>query len=187
MKNSRQLITKSMTIGDAVNKYPEAAGVMLDYGLHCIGCHVNPFESIEMGAKAHGMDDKEINAMLKEVNKKLSKSGNDAETNSITITTNSISKIKELLKREGKVGYGLRINVIPGGCAGQSYGMRFDKKIADNDEVIEKDGVKVIIDKDSFEILKGSKVDYIEGLEGSGFKVSNPNAKTTCGCGKSFR
>ena len=92
-----------------------------------------------------------------------------------------------MLKKEKKSGYGLRISVISGGCAGQSYGMRFDKKFNDNDKVIEKDGVKIILDKPSFDLLKGSKLDYIEGLEGSGFKISNPNAKSTCSCGKSFR
>jgi len=64
-------VTKDMTLGEVVNKYPDAAQIMLKYGLHCIGCHVASFETIEQGCKSHGMDDKQIEKMLKEINEAL--------------------------------------------------------------------------------------------------------------------
>ncbi|MFQ5998083.1 MAG: iron-sulfur cluster insertion protein ErpA, partial [Candidatus Bathyarchaeia archaeon] len=80
---------------------------------------------------------------------------------------------------------GLRIWVSGGGCSGFQYGMAFDSK-RDDDEVIESNGVKVLIDPMSTKYLEGSQIDFVEGLEGSGFKINNPNVKSTCACGTSF-
>jgi len=79
----------------------------------------------------------------------------------------------------------LRVYVEGGGCSGMQYGMVFDEKKAD-DQVLSQHGVDVIIDPQSVEFLKGSTIDYVESIQGSGFRINNPNAKTACGCGKSF-
>ena len=103
----------------------------------------------------------------------------------ITITEQAATKAKTLMESQNKDAEGMRIQVLPGGCAGFSYNMIFEKK-RDGDKVIEVKGFKVFVDEDSLSFLDGSKVDYVETLNESGFKVDNPNAKSTCGCGNSF-
>jgi iron-sulfur cluster insertion protein len=80
----------------------------------------------------------------------------------------------------------LRVFITGGGCSGFQYGFTFDELLADDDTVIEKEGVTVLVDPMSFQYLAGSVVDYTEGLEGSRFVINNPNATATCGCGSSF-
>jgi iron-sulfur cluster insertion protein len=103
----------------------------------------------------------------------------------VTITSMAEQKIKELIVEE-KDAVGLRIYVKGGGCHGYQYGMAFESKVADDDTVIEKGGVQVIMDSQSAPLLQGAEVDYVDSLQGSGFAIKNPQAKTTCGCGSSF-
>ena len=103
----------------------------------------------------------------------------------VTITPMAESKIKELIQEE-KDAVGLRIYVRGGGCHGYQYGMAFESKMSDDDTVIEKGDVKVILDSQSAQLLGGAEVDYVDSLQGSGFAIKNPQAKTTCGCGSSF-
>ncbi len=103
----------------------------------------------------------------------------------ITITDVAEQKIRELMKEEQDT-VGLRIYVRGGGCHGYQYGMAFETKMADDDTIIEKGDVKVIMDSQSAPLLGGAEVDYVDSLQGSGFSIKNPQAKTTCGCGSSF-
>ena len=103
----------------------------------------------------------------------------------VTISEMAEKKIKELIVEETDA-VGLRIYVKGGGCHGYQYGMAFESKVADDDTVIEKDGVQVIMDSQSAPLLQGAEVDYVDSLQGSGFAIKNPQAKTTCGCGSSF-
>lgn len=103
----------------------------------------------------------------------------------VTISSMAEQKIKELLVEE-KDAVGLRVYVKGGGCHGYQYGMAFESKVADDDTIIEKDGVQVIMDSQSAPLLQGAEVDYVDSLQGSGFAIKNPQAKTTCGCGSSF-
>ncbi len=103
----------------------------------------------------------------------------------ITITQMAENKIQELIKEE-QDAVGLRIYVRGGGCHGYQYGMAFESKISDDDTIIEKGPVKVIMDPQSAPLLQGAEVDYVDSLQGSGFAIKNPQAKTTCGCGSSF-
>ena len=103
----------------------------------------------------------------------------------VTITPVAEQKIQELMKEEKDV-VGLRIYVRGGGCHGYQYGMAFETKIGEDDSVIEKGDVKVILDSQSAPLLSGAEVDYVDSLQGSGFAIKNPQAKTTCGCGSSF-
>ena len=103
----------------------------------------------------------------------------------ITITDSAAEKVQELIK-EDQDAIGLRIYVKGGGCSGYQYGMSFDSKMSDDDTMIEKEDIKVIIDSQSAPLLNGAEVDYVDSLQGSGFAVKNPNAKSTCGCGSSF-
>jgi iron-sulfur cluster insertion protein len=104
----------------------------------------------------------------------------------LSVTEAAAAKVKQLVSEEDNAALNLRVYVTGGGCAGFSYGFRFDDNVNDSDTVIEKDGVKFVIDSISFPYLAGSQVDYSEGLQGSQFVVKNPNATTTCGCGSSF-
>ena len=103
----------------------------------------------------------------------------------ITITAAAQEKIRELMQEEQDT-LGLRVYVKGGGCHGYQYGMAFESKMAEDDTVVEKDDVKVIMDSQSAPLLVGCEVDYTDSVQGSGFAIKNPQAKTTCGCGSSF-
>ena len=103
----------------------------------------------------------------------------------ITVTSTAEEKIRELMQEE-KDTIGLPVYVRGGGCHGYQYGMSFESKVSDDDTVIEKGDVKVIMDSQSIPLLSGAEVDYVDSLQGSGFAIKNPQAKTTYGCGSSF-
>ena len=104
----------------------------------------------------------------------------------LNITARAISRVQGLMTEEGNAALKLRVYVTGGGCSGFQYGFSFDEAVAADDTAVEKDGVVLLIDPMSYQYLVGAEVDYSEGLEGSRFIVSNPNAATTCGCGASF-
>ena len=103
----------------------------------------------------------------------------------ITMTSAAEEKIRELMQEE-KDTIGLRVFVKGGGCHGYQYGMAFESTMSEDDTVIEKGEVKVIMDSQSAPLLNGCEVEYVDALQGSGFAIKNPQAKTTCGCGSSF-
>jgi iron-sulfur cluster assembly protein len=103
----------------------------------------------------------------------------------ITLTPGAIAKVKSILA-EHTEETGLRIAVAGGGCSGFQYQMTLDKDSRADDKILDMEGLKVFIDSRSLLYLNGTKVDYIEGENGSGFKFDNPNAKASCGCGESF-
>ncbi|MFS1524180.1 iron-sulfur cluster insertion protein ErpA [Microbulbifer sp. 2304DJ12-6] len=104
----------------------------------------------------------------------------------LVVTDNAVAKVKNLLEEEGNPDLKLRVFVTGGGCSGFQYGFSFDELVAEDDAVIEKDGIQVLVDAMSYPYLVGANVDYEEGLSGSRFVVQNPNASSTCGCGSSF-
>jgi iron-sulfur cluster assembly accessory protein len=104
----------------------------------------------------------------------------------VTLSTESGAKLRHLLDTEADPGAGLRVQVVPGGCSGFEYALSFGEP-EDGDEVIESQGVKVIIDRYSAPYLFGAQFDYEEGFQGAGFVINNPNASSSCGCGKSFQ
>ena len=188
-----QLISKDMLIGEVVEKYPHAASAMTSYGLHCVGCHVNPYETIEQGALRHGMPMDMLEEMMLEVNK-IAKDGpkeahkhahKETQSEKVSITEFAAKKVSEYMKQEGTTGAGLRVSAYPGGCAGYQYALEFDNA-TENDLVFDEFGVKVIVAKNQLEMLSGVTIDFLEGLQGTGFKIENPNATGSCGCGKSF-
>ncbi len=103
----------------------------------------------------------------------------------VTLTDSAVVKLKEMLQGCEEED-SLRIFTKPGGCSGFSYGMALDSQ-KDEDDVYEVNGVKVIVDRDTLELVEGSQVDYVDDLTGQGFRIWNPNAVSTCGCGSSFR
>ena len=103
----------------------------------------------------------------------------------ITITAAAATKIKQLMP-EGEVEYGLRMRVVGGGCSGLQYQMGLEENAGANDKVFNSSGIRVFVDTKSALYLAGAEVDYLDTLMQSGFKITNPNAQTTCGCGQSF-
>ena len=105
---------------------------------------------------------------------------------SINLSASAVQKVRELVTEEENDELKLRVFITGGGCSGFQYGFTFDEMVADDDTAIDKEGVTLLVDSLSFQYLAGAVVDYTEGLEGSKFIVTNPNASTTCGCGSSF-
>jgi iron-sulfur cluster assembly accessory protein len=104
----------------------------------------------------------------------------------ITLTDTASDKVRQLIVAEGDEALALRVEVRPGGCSGFAYEMFLDSDISEEDLTADYDGVKVIVDPSSAQLLAGATLDYKDGLDQSGFAITNPNAQRTCGCGQSF-
>lgn len=106
--------------------------------------------------------------------------------NPFTLTEAAVEKIKSMMQKDGKEGYALRVGVVPGGCAGLSYDLRFQKSPYDNDIVFSQGDLKIFTNPESLTYLKGIEIHYVDTLKESGFQYRNPNSKNSCGCGTSF-
>lgn len=109
------------------------------------------------------------------------------QTDEITLTSAAAQAVQDLLARKNLEGYALRVYIAGGGCSGYQYGMALDENIRDDDLVFGHHGVQVVVDPMSIQYLRGSTIDYVDELMGSGFQINNPNAVASCGCGQSFR
>jgi iron-sulfur cluster insertion protein len=104
----------------------------------------------------------------------------------IEFTDNAAIRVASLIEQEGNSELKLRVYITGGGCSGFSYGFTFDEKYKEGDSIVINSNVSLVVDPMSYQYLIGSTVDYLEDLQGARFIISNPNAKTTCGCGSSF-
>ncbi len=104
----------------------------------------------------------------------------------VVFTEAAASKVRSLIEEEGNDALMLRVFISGGGCSGFQYGFTFEENISDGDTIVDKNGVRLLIDPMSMQYLTGAEIDYTEGLEGAQFVIKNPNATTTCGCGSSF-
>ena len=104
----------------------------------------------------------------------------------LLFTDSAANKVKQLIEEEGNTDLKLRVFVSGGGCSGFQYGFTFAEVANDDDTILNKNGVQLLVDPMSFQYLVGAEIDYQEGLQGSQFVIKNPNATTTCGCGSSF-
>lgn len=109
-----------------------------------------------------------------------------SDTEPVHLSDAAVNKVKALLQEEQNHDLNLRVYITGGGCAGFSYGFKFDEVTKEDDTVVERDGVKMLVDALSIQYLMGATVDYTEGLQGARFTVDNPGATSTCGCGSSF-
>lgn len=109
------------------------------------------------------------------------------QTDLVTITPAAADAVRDLLAKRNLENYGLRIFISGGGCSGFQYGLALEDNIRENDLSYEMEGVRLVVDEVSIDYLRGASIDYVDELMGSGFKISNPNAVSTCGCGNSFR
>jgi iron-sulfur cluster assembly protein len=104
----------------------------------------------------------------------------------VDVTPTARDQVLKIMEKQGKGDAALRLYVQGGGCSGLTYGMTFDHRETGDEVAFEGSGLTVVVDRASAPLLEGVRVDFLMGLEASGFKISNPNAKETCSCGKSF-
>ncbi len=194
-RNLKNEITKEMIIQDILAEHPEKAmflsEILMDFGIHCVGCGASGFETLEEGVLGHGFSEDELDLLVADLNKAINsetKTNSDFSINdfSIEITPKAISKVKEIMKQEGKENNILRVSVLAGGCSGYTYDLEIVDKSSSADLSFKEEDLMISIDKESLEYLNGAKVDFVETLKESGFKFINPNATKECGCGKSF-
>ena len=103
----------------------------------------------------------------------------------VTLTEKAANKVKSLLENENKQGYGLRVGILPGGCSSYMYDIRIEETTKDEDIALKDKGVKIFMNPESVAFMNGSIIDYSDALQNAGFKIKNPNVKTSCGCGHS--
>jgi iron-sulfur cluster assembly protein len=108
------------------------------------------------------------------------------ESATVTLTSEALSQLRSLLEKEANPAVGLRVFVSGGGCSGLQYGMAFDDNVRPGDEVVQHEGVRILVDDFSAPHIRGSEIDYVDSLMGAGFTVHNPNAVKSCSCGHSF-
>lgn len=180
------MITRDMVIEEIFVKFPQKgqklAQEMTNFGLHCIGCSASTEETLEEGMYNHGMNDEAINALLERLNRILTE---EEDLSTITMTKKAATKFKQILEEEGKTGWALRFGEKSAGCKGLEYILDFSNQAKDDDAVFESQGVQIHVNQKSVQRLLGSIIDYVDGLKGAGFKISNPNVKASCGCGNS--
>jgi len=109
------------------------------------------------------------------------------QTETIVLTESAVASVRNLLEQKNVPNHGLRVFVAGGGCSGMQYGMALEAEPRPYDHIIEKDGVRVFIDPTSMMYLSSATIDYEDSIMGGGFKIDNPNAATSCGCGSSFK
>ncbi|WP_421617482.1 iron-sulfur cluster insertion protein ErpA [Brevibacillus sp. TJ4] len=105
----------------------------------------------------------------------------------ITLTEKASLKVKEMLEAENNPDIFLRVGVRPGGCSGFTYGIGWDQNMQEGDQTFYQNGVKIVVDKDSYLYINGTEIDYKDSMMGGGFSIHNPNAIASCGCGSSFK
>jgi iron-sulfur cluster assembly accessory protein len=186
MRKMKKEITREMTIDEVFKKFPhkapKLAQEMTNTGLHCVGCSASTWETLEAGMYGHGKNDEEIEDLLNRLNKVLDEK---EDLSTVTITQKAAEKYKKILEEEEKAGWGLRFGERAAGCSGFEYFLDYSEKAKPGDLVLESEGIEIHLHHKSVDRLMGCVIDYVDGLQGAGFKITNPNVKSSCGCGSS--
>lgn len=179
-------ITREMTIGEIFEEFPthaqKIANELMKIGLNCVGCGASTHETLEAGMYLHGMEDGAIASLLDKLNEIILK---EIDGTTITLTKKAAAKFITICKAEGKDGAYLKFYDKLGGCSGFEYVLDFSMEQLPSEEAFVQHGVTILVDKASISRLIGCEIDYLDGLNASGFKISNPNAKSSCSCGNS--
>ena len=195
-----QKITRDTVISGILNINPSKSSIisqmLLDFGIHCIGCGASTFETLGQGVIGHGFSEQQLDKLMSDLNKVICEdveqvgieSSKEINANifRLKLTEQAIKKVKQVIKQKGTSNSTLRVSVIPGGCSGYLYDLQFIDKPSKDDLNFKQNGVNVAVDKKSTDMLHGMEIDYLDTLNESGFKFNNPNAEHGCGCGKSF-
>ena len=179
-------ITRDMTIEEIFSRFPHKSQLlaqeMKNSGLNCVGCGASTWESLEAGTLGHGYSEDMLLKLMDKLNSILKE---QVDTSTITLTKRAAEKYLEILADEGKEGWGLRFEDQAAGCSGFEYVLDYSQKASPEDRVFLSEGVEIHVKLQFVDRLMGSVIDFVDGLNGAGFKVSNPNVKGSCGCGKS--
>lgn len=183
-------ITRAMTISQVLEVHPKAADIMQQFGLHCFGCSINVLETLEQGIIGHGMPQSTLTELLDALNSDLTQFHKDLKEKGISLSEKAALKIVEIAQMEGRKQYGVRTKMLEGSgcCKSATYSMDFENAANKGDKILGfHHGVTLFIDKDSFQKMRGSTIDYIVSYEAEGFKIENPNmeanaGKDGCGC-----
>ena len=195
-----QKITRDTVISGILNINPSKSSIisqmLLDFGIHCIGCGASTFETLGQGVIGHGFSEQQLDKLMSDLNKVISEDVEqvriesskeiNADIFNLKLTDQAIKKVKQVIEQKGTPNSTLRVSVIPGGCSGYLYDLQFIDKPSNKDLKFKQDKVNIAVDKESMDYLNGIEIDYIDTLNESGFKFNNPNAQVGCGCGKSF-
>jgi iron-sulfur cluster assembly protein len=179
-------ITKETTIDEIFAKHPQKsqrlAQEMTNAGLHCVGCQAATWETLEVGMLSHGFEEQEIASLVRRLNEIVAE---EVDGTTISLTKRAAEKFKQVLAEEKKTGWALRFADKPGGCGGFEYLLDFSEKAKKEDQVFHSHGIEIHVNQKALPRLMGCQIDYLEGLMGSGFKITNPNVKGSCSCGNS--
>ncbi len=183
---NQEKITREMTIEEIFSRFPHKsqrlAQEITNTGLHCVGCQAATWETLEAGMLGHGFAEEEIDKLVDRLNSILEEK---ADPSSISLTPRAAEKYRSILAEEGKEGWGLRFGDRAAGCSGFEYVLDYSEKAQAADRIFLSHGIEIHVEEKGVDRLIGSEIDFVDGLNGSGFKVSNPNVRSACGCGKS--
>lgn len=186
MSATQEQIHAQMTISDILAKFPQRsqqlAQLITKAGLHCVGCGAAVWETLEGGMIGHGKTQDQIEQLVEDLNELLSK---PLDLDRVSLTAKAAQKFLEIAQEDDKMGWCLRLGDKAAGCSGFEYILDFCEKPTEDDFVFEDHGIQVVVNKYASGRLMGSEIDYVDGLYGAGFKISNPNSKSSCGCGNS--
>lgn len=184
---STKVISRDMTIEEILNMFPHKAQRLsheiTNAGLHCVGCQAATWETLEAGMLGHGMNEAAIERLVGRLNALLQEQSNPA---TISLTKRAAEEFLEILEAEGKAGWSLRIEEKMAGCSGFENALSLSEKADSSDDIFESHGIQIHVHKSITPRLIGSEVDFVDGLNNAGFKISNPNVKSSCGCGSSY-
>lgn len=180
------VIHRKMTIQDILELFPQKAEKLkqeiTNAGLHCIGCHAAVWETLENGMLSHGKSQEAIDTLVTRLNALLQEK---VDLSTISITPRAAAKFLEIASEENKLGWGIRFSEELAGCNGFEYVLDFSEKADHDDAVFAAHGIEIHTKKALLSRLMGSEIDWKEGMNGTGFKISNPNSRSSCGCGSS--
>jgi len=183
---TEQGVSRDITISEIFSRHPSKSQRLsqeiTNAGLHCAGCSAATWETLEAGMLSHGMTDEQIDSLVNRLNAIIEEK---EDLTTITMTPTAARKYLSILESDGKQGWGLRFMEKAGGCGGYEYSLDYSEKPLEDDAVYESQGIEIHLAKAMESRLLGCSIDYIDGLKGSGFKIVNPNAKSSCGCGNS--
>jgi iron-sulfur cluster assembly accessory protein len=182
----QQVIHPKMTIEQILSGFPgkaqRLAQEITNAGLHCVGCGAATWETLESGMLGHGMTLEMVHKLTEKLNAVLAEK---EDLTTVAISPKAAQKFLAILKEEGKDGWGMRFAEQMAGCNGFEYVLDFSEKALPDDTIFESNGIEIHVKTVMASRLRGCAIDYVEGLTNSGFKISNPNAKSSCGCGSS--
>lgn len=186
MTNKQPQIHPQMTIEQILGSFPSKAQrlaqELTNQGLHCVGCGAATWETLEAGVLGHGLSIDTLNKLVERLNAIVAE---EEDLTTVTLTEKAADKYQQILEEEGKQEWSLRFGEQMAGCSGFEYTLDFSENANPDDTVFESRGIQIHVNNAMVPRLIGCVIDYVDGLQNAGFKISNPNVHSACGCGSS--